>query len=106
MSNYHRNTGSDWAVMFGAIFLASGINSVFGFDHALAQAIATSLILFIDKEYMKVLAFIAVYNIAVFFAPDSIYAVIFAAFTFAVVLNRVAKWRQYHRVKKAKEFME
>lgn len=106
MSTYHRLTGSDWAVMFGAIFLASGINSVFGFEYALTQAIVTSLILYIDKEYTKVIAFLAVYNIAVFFAPDSIYAVIFAAFVFGVVLHRVAKWRHYHKVKKAKEFME
>jgi hypothetical protein len=106
MSNYHRLTASDWVIVLGAILLASGINSVFGFEYALAQAIATVVILFIDKEYVKVLAFIAVYNIAVFFAPDSIYAVIFAAFTFGAVLHRVIKWRQYHRVKKAKEFME
>lgn len=106
MSTYHRFIGSDWAVPVAAIFLASGINSVFGFEYALIQAIATSLILYVDKEYMKVLAFIAVYNIAVFFAPDSIYAVIFAAFTFGWVLHRVPKWRHYHRINKAKEFME
>jgi hypothetical protein len=106
MSNYHRITASDWVIVLGAIFAAASINSVFGFEYALAQAIATAVILFIDKEYVKVLAFLVVYIITVFFAPVSADAVLFACFVFGAVLVRVIKWRQYHRVKKAKEFME
>ena len=92
--------------MVAAIFVASGINSVFGFEYALTQAIAASVILFIDKEYVKVFAFLVVYNIAVFFAPLDTYTVVFAAFVFGVVLHRVAAWRRYYRIKQAKEFME
>lgn len=106
-------TKSDWILMFAAIFGASIINRVLTWatdlpfsDLAITQTIVVLIIFTIDRVYTKLVAFLAVYAGLMLFFEDKVSVLVFSAFVFGAVLDRVVKWRHYHQVRKAKEYME
>ena len=113
MSDYRPLSASDWIWMLVFIFGAAVVNRVLTWatdlpfsDLAVTQTIAVLAIFAIDRVYDKLVMFLAVYAGLALFAEDTIYALVFSAVVFGVVLHRVANWRHYHQVRKAKEYME
>lgn len=113
MINHRPFSKSDWILMFVFIFGASIINRALIWatdlplsDLAVTQTIAVLVIFTIDRVYTKLVVFLVVYAGLMLFFEDKVYGLVFSAFVFGAVLHRVVKWRHYHQVRKAKEYME
>lgn len=113
MSDYRPLSASDWILMLVFMFSAAIINRALVWatdlpfsELAVTQTIAVLAIFAIDRVYDKLVMFLAVYAGLALFVEDTIYALVFSAVVFGVTLHRVANWRHYHQVRKAKEYME
>ena len=99
MKEYQPLTRSDWLLFLFMLFFAAAVNELFGLPGGFTQAIISSLILYIDKRYIKIIVFLVIYNSLLFFMSDENYALLFAAFVYGVVFHRVSAWRRFHREK-------
>ena len=113
MINHRPFSKSDWIIVMAAIFAAPIINSVLMSltgapfsDFAITQMLLVLVIYTIDRVYIKLVMFLAVYVSLVMFVEDNTPALIFSSLVFGVALHRVVNWRHYHQVRKAKEYME
>lgn len=113
MNTFQPPSKSDWVIILISIVAADLINRVLMWATGLpftavafSQMAAVVTIFMIDRVYVKAILFLAVFSGLFMFVEDTVYGIIFTSYTFGTVLFRVVVWRQFHRVRKAKEYME